>query len=311
MSVSFYECYRHCIIWYSSTFPEFPYCVANNWTNTTSCFSSVQYARNRIDHWIDDQGLSFFQCGDAKQEVHVVKEHDNSPVENVSVSANPDFSGGHSWSCLTDSDGKCVFTHLYPSKSYTFSISPPSPYSCDPCSKSVFVPASAISFYLLAPSFSISRIPLAPLPSLSLQLESTLKILPTVSLQSPPSLSLSELKNILFTLSRLLPPPPSLSVSLQLIGRSLPKFTFEDLPELLASLELLPFPHDVLTDTIVAENARAVAEAAFEHARRFNITGYTQPPFFCFICGETFNNHDDFISHLISHVQAYEENNYE
>ena len=161
------------------------------------------------------------------------------------------------------------------------------------------------------PEWSLPTISLSSLPSLSLQLESKLRILPTVSLQSLPSLSLSELKNIFFTLFRTLPPLPSLSVSLELISRFPPKFTLEDLPALFTSLELLPFPHDVLTDTIVAENARAVAEAAFEHARRFNITGYTQPPFFCFICGETFNNHDDFITHLISHVQAYEENNYE
>jgi len=151
--------------------------------------------------------------------------------------------------------------------------------------------------YIISIPFTVPSLPttkelsiiLSSPPQLSLHLRSMLRILHTISLQ----------------------PLPSLSVSLQLIGRFLSEFTLKDLPALLISLELLPFPHDVLTDTIVAENARAVAEGAFEHARRLNVSGYTQPPFFCFICGKTFNNHDDFITHLISHVQAYEENNYE
>lgn len=161
------------------------------------------------------------------------------------------------------------------------------------------------------PVFSLPTLHLAPLPSPTLQLQPSLQILAPIALKPPPALSLFELKNLLFSTSLSLPSLPSLSVSLRLIGHFLPMLDLRALPALTPSLELLPFPHDVLTDTIISENAHALAEASFEHARRFSIPGFTQPPFFCFICGETFNNHDDFISHLTNHVQAYEEANYD
>ncbi|RLI47786.1 MAG: hypothetical protein DRO73_11025 [Candidatus Thorarchaeota archaeon] len=161
------------------------------------------------------------------------------------------------------------------------------------------------------PVFKLPTLKLAPLPTPTLQLKPSLQILAPIALKPLPALTLTELKNLLFSTSLSLPSLPSLSVSLRLIGDFLPILHLRAPPALTPALELLPFPHDVLTDTIISENAHALAEASFEHARRFSIPGFTQPPFFCFICGETFNNHDDFISHLVNHVQAYEEANYD
>jgi len=351
MSSTFLECYRHCIIWYSTSLPDFPYCVYNNWTDVTSCLSSVEKARRKIDRWIDEDGYTFYQCGDAEQEVSVLKKIDNSPVEGVSVSAIPKFSGGHQWSDSTDSNGKCVFSHLYENKDYSFSIIPPPAYTCDPCSRTVQVPHSALTF-LVFPAHVLSPISLASLPPLSLappsstrilsplslssfpflstSVQSLSRILPPLSFSSFPSLSLcelqnmrvfvshslsplpslsvSELKNLLVLLSLSLPSPPPLSLfELKIISRELASLLLQDFPELTVSILLFTFPRQPLSDAIIVENMNALAEASFEHHRRAQFSNFNAPPFICLICGETFNTTDDFISHLIQHVTAYEE----
>jgi len=109
---------------------------------------------------------------------------------------------------------------------------------------------------------------------------------------------------------------PSFSVSLAPLP-SFSFFSFQSLHHFLSPVTLSPppslsvfllmFPRQPLADAIVFENMNALAEASFEHHRRVSIPNFNAPPFICLICGKTFNTIDDYISHLISHVQAYEE----
>lgn len=66
-------------------------------------------------------------------------------------------------------------------------------------------------------------------------------------------------------------------------------------------------PPSSLADAIVLQNALALADAPYLELEKFKIVGWTKPPFTCMICGTKLNSEDDYISHMISHLMAYEE----
>ena len=66
-------------------------------------------------------------------------------------------------------------------------------------------------------------------------------------------------------------------------------------------------PPPALTHEIVVQNQASLTEALSSRTAEFKIAGWTKPPFICFICGETLNTEEDFITHLAAHLSAYEE----
>jgi len=324
------KCYKGCIIWRSDKYSNFPYLVEH------TCYGnvyvkSVSDAETVIDDCISNEDWVFCQCGNSliDQPVSVTYENGN-PASGISVSASPNFSSSHcSRSGTTDANGECSLSDLVSGKSYDISISPPANFTCDPsCTQTVNASSSTVSFVLkfryklslslpAPPSLSLllqslrrelSPIALSALPSISPSRLENLLVFLFRSLSALPSLSVSELKNLIVPLSLPLPPPPSLSLSeLKFISRELATLLFEDFPELAVSILLFTFPRQPLSDAIVVENMNALAEASFEHHRRAQFSNFNAPPFICLICGETFNTIDDYISHLIQHVTAYEE----
>jgi len=198
---------------------------------------------------------------------------------------------------------------------YKLSLSLPAPPSLSLLLQSIrreLSPISLSSLPLLSLSLQsfrriLSPLSLSALPALRVSELKNLRVFLSRSLSPLPPLSVSELENLLVLLSRPLPSLPSLSFKLKLISRELASLPLEDLPELAVSVLLFTFPRQPLSDAIVVENMNALAEASFEHHRRAQFSNFNAPPFICLICGETFNTIDDYISHLISHVQAYEE----
>jgi len=302
------KCYKGAIIRRSDKYPNFPYLVE------LTCYGnvyvkSVSDAKSVINDCISNYSWVFCQCGNSliDQPVSITYENGN-PAPGISVSASPNFSSSHcSRSCTTDADGKCSLSDLVSGKSYDISISPPANFICDPsCTQTVNASSSIVSFVLkFRYKLSLS---LPALPLLSLLLQSPRRELSPIALSAFPSISLSRLENFIVPLSFSLPPPPTLSLSeLKLISRELAFFSLEDLPKLAVSVLLFTFPRQPLSDAIVVENMNALAEASFEHHRRAQFSNFNAPPFICLICGETFNTIDDYISHLIQHVTAYEE----
>lgn len=69
------------------------------------------------------------------------------------------------------------------------------------------------------------------------------------------------------------------------------------------------FPVTSLSDSIIIQNALSLSDAFASRTEGFKIVGWTEPPYTCFICGKTFNDDEDFITHMAKHLTTYEELN--
>lgn len=272
MAIIFYECYRNVAIYKDPAIPSYLYVNPGDGRQFGPTLSAIKnYADMDIaGGWVPKQ------CPTCKERF-LVKNPDGHPANGAKVTLNK-------FSCTTGADGYCTISGVS-FKTYS-AIATHRDYE-----DSLAVPVYGC---WLKESDSLTELKLLP-------------PLPPPIIEIPISLSGPSISTFLNVLA-----PPVIQVALsggtpsvcvtQLIKTSL----LGGLPTVKVSVPLEPAMAP-LVDSLVEENTESLADAfSFARYAGCKTAGFIRPPYICIVCGARLNSDEAFISHMTSHLFAYD-----